>query len=617
MVASDERGGKPDRVEVEGGGPGAGGSAGVPAGDALADGSASLIGHHQARHWRESTITDDDLSDRGGVFFAAVEMTRMPMILTDPRRPDNPIVFANKAFLDLTGYEEAEVVGRNCRFLQGARTDQEHVRQLRNAVAAHQPISLEILNYKRDGTPFWNAVFIGPVHNTDGELLYFFASQLDVSRRRESEEGLHQAQKMEAVGQLTAGLAHDFNNLLMAITGNVERVLARLESPDLKRRLEAAQVAADRAAHLTRQLLAFARKTALDPRPVDLSEAVAGFADILDTTVGSAVELQLSLRRKLPACLVDQTHLETALLNAVANARDAMPEGGTVTISTGRLHLDGDAARELPSGDYVVLEVRDEGLGMPPAVAARAVEPFFTTKGSGKGTGLGLAMVHGFLQQSHGRLEINSEVGRGTTVRMILPVHAEAALEGAPERPPEAAGAKAVLTTAAAAVGQARVARRAEQERAGPGQPGPATPPGGGAVILAVEDNEDVLALAREHLTELGYHVIAATSGEEALAALDQVENRVDLLFTDLVMPGSVNGLALAQALQARAPHVPVLLTTGYNEELARGARVPGMDVLVKPYRRAELADRVRAALGRKGEGAQRRRPSDFGPAEA
>jgi PAS domain S-box-containing protein len=201
-------------VEVEGPGPGRGGASGVPADGSLPDGSVTLVGHHQARHWRESTITEDDLSDRGGVFFAAVEMTRMPMLLTNPRLPDNPVVFANKAFLDLTGYEEKEVLGRNCRFLQGPRTDREHVRMLREAVEAHQPISIEILNYKRDGTAFWNAVFVGPVTSPDGELLYFFASQLDVTRRRDSEDSARQAQKMEAVGQLTAGLAHDFNNLL-------------------------------------------------------------------------------------------------------------------------------------------------------------------------------------------------------------------------------------------------------------------------------------------------------------------------------------------------------------------------------------------------------------------
>ena len=574
-------------MEREGGGPESGGSAGIPAGDSLPDGTVSLTGHHQARHWRESTITDDDLLDRGGVFFAAVEMTRMPMILTNPRLPDNPIVFANKAFLDLTGYEESEVLGRNCRFLQGPRTDREMVRELREAVAAHQPISIEILNYRRDGSPFWNAVFIGPVTNPDGELLYFFASQLDITRRRESEESYRQAQKMEAVGQLTGGIAHDFNNLLQAIMGNHERLIGKIEAPDLRRRLENAQNAAERAAKLTRQLLAFARKTRLDPTPVDLSAAINGFADLLATTAGNRTDLQLNLRHRLPNCLVDLTHLETSLLNVVLNARDAMPDGGTVTIATSRLHLNGDAPRRgLPPGDYVVLSVTDEGTGMPPSVVERAMEPFFTTKGQGKGTGLGLAMVHGFLQQSRGRLEIESEVGRGTTVRMILPVH-----EGDAEPsllPPEAVPA-----------------------------PTKAAPPKEGPVILVVEDNEDVLALAREHLLDLGYQVLTANDGEEALSVLERVEKKIDLLFTDLIMPGSINGLALADQLRREAPHVPVLLTTGYNEELARGANIPGLDVLAKPYRRAELADRVRSALARTGSPGLRRRPSDFGAAEA
>jgi CheY-like chemotaxis protein len=299
---------------------------------------------------------------------------------------------------------------------------------------------------------------------------------------------------------------------------------------------------------------------------------------------------------------VDRVHLETALLNAVANARDAMPEGGTVTLATERLRLDGDAAGELPPGDYVVLGVRDTGEGMAPSVRARAVEPFFTTKAQGKGTGLGLAMVHGFLQQSRGRLEIDSEVGRGTTIRMILPVHA-AARAAEPVVAPEAA----------------RPEPAAAHGGGGPGGGGPGGggPGGGSAVILVVEDNEDVLALAREHLAELGHRVLTAASGEEALKVLDRVGDLVDLLFTDIIMPGGVNGLQLADELGRRAPHVPVLFATGYNEGLAQDARAPGMDVLGKPYRRAELADRVRGALARTGRTAGRRQPSDFGAAEA
>ena len=197
------------------------GSTGEPAQGTMDTGAREPLGRPGLHHWRQSTITEPGLEDRGGIFFAAVEMTRMPMIFADPRQNDVPIVFANNAFLDLTGYEEGEVLGRNCRFLQGAGTDPEHVDQLRQAIRKREAVAVEILNYRRDGTPFWNAVFMGPVHNPEGEVIYFFASQLDVTQRRESEQQFRQAQKMEAIGQLTAGLAHDFNNLLHVINGSL------------------------------------------------------------------------------------------------------------------------------------------------------------------------------------------------------------------------------------------------------------------------------------------------------------------------------------------------------------------------------------------------------------
>jgi PAS domain S-box-containing protein len=201
---------------------GDGQSSGIPAGGAHEGVSESPTGGPGLRHWQEATISKPGIDDRGGVFFAAVEMTRMPMCLTDPNLPDNPIVFVNHAFEDLTSYRQDEIVGRNCRFLQGAQTDQAQVAELRRAIAEQRAISVELLNYKRDGTPVWNGIYIAPVYDKDGRLLYFFASQLDVTRRRISEQAFRQAQKMEAVGQLTAGLAHDFNNLLQVVSGNLE-----------------------------------------------------------------------------------------------------------------------------------------------------------------------------------------------------------------------------------------------------------------------------------------------------------------------------------------------------------------------------------------------------------
>lgn len=570
-------------IDVEGNGQ----SAGVPAEGAMDSGAHEPLGISSdgKRHWRESTITEPGLESRGNVFFAAIEMTRMPMILTDPHQSDNPIVFANKAFLDLTLYEEEEVLGRNCRFLQGARTDPESVTALRKTVAANESIALELLNYKRDGTPFWNAVFIGPVYDTTGNLLYFFASQLDVTRRRESERSYLQAQKMEAVGQLTAGLAHDFNNLLQVVNGNLELAAARSSDDRVLRYLESARSAAERGAKLTGQLLAFARKTRLDPRPVDVSECLNSFADVMESALGKKVELHFSLRRGLPKALLDPQQFEMAVLNIALNAKDAMPTGGVIELSTARLKLNGDAAaRGLTPGEYVAVQVRDEGEGMTPEVMERAIEPFFTTKGVGKGTGLGLAMASGFVQQSRGRLEIESTPGKGTTVRMLFPVAARDARD-LPTEPQQ---------TSKPSTNQS------------------------GAHILVVEDSPEVLALAREILEEVGYQITTAETGEEGLASFQAApDGSIDLVFTDLVMPGGINGIVLAQEITKIAPDVPVLMTTGYNEELvAEGPLRSGLDVLGKPYRRTDLLDRVRQALNRKGDGGPRRNASDYGAAE-
>jgi PAS domain S-box-containing protein len=579
---SDEDSEKP-AVDVEGGGQ----SAGTPAAGSADIGAREPIGSQGLHHWREATITEPGLNERGNVFFAAIEMTRMPMILTDPHQPDNPIVFANKAFLDLTLYEEGEVLGRNCRFLQGAQTDREKVAELRDAVAEGGSIALELLNYKRDGTPFWNAVFIGPVHDTSGNLLYFFASQLDVTRRRESERAYLQAQKMEAVGQLTAGLAHDFNNLLQVVNGNLELAAARNGDERLTRYLESARNAAERGAKLTGQLLAFARKTRLDPRAVDLGELLNSFAEVMESALGKGVELQFSFRRGLPRALLDPQQFEMAVLNIAINARDAMPNGGVIEFSTRKVRLEGDRAKELTPGDYLALEVRDEGEGMPADVIERATEPFFTTKGVGKGTGLGLAMASGFMQQSRGRLEIESEPGQGTLIRMLFPIAGEDA-QAAPKP-----ASRAVEAPDAAEGGQS-------------------------ARILVVEDSPEVLALAREVLEGVGYQVTTAETGEEGLRTFQAAgADAFDLLFTDLVMPGGINGIVLAQEVAKLSPGMPVLMTTGYNEELVMDTQArPGLDVLGKPYRRTELLDRVRQALSQAGKTSERRRVSDFGSVE-
>lgn len=535
----------------------AGQSQGIPAGDTLQDDGKDTTGRKARQHWRESVITRPGLDDRGDVFFAAIEMTRMPMILTDPAQPDNPIVFANKAFLDLTGYEESEILGRNCRFLQGAQTDRAAVDELRDAIAQRESIAVEILNYKRDGTPFWNAVFIGPVYDTSGNLLYFFASQLDVTRRKESEQAYQQSQKMESIGQLTAGLAHDFNNLLQVVTGNLELLSGRVADEKAQAYLARAQGAAERGAKLTGQLLAFARKTRLDPRAIDVNACIVGFADMLESSLGRSVELHLSLRHGLPKAVLDAEQFEMAILNIALNARDAMPGGGLLTICTLKLHLNGDAeARQLKSGDYVVIELRDEGEGMPEHVAARAAEPFFTTKPTGKGTGLGLSMVHGLAVQLGGLLELSSEVGRGTAATLWLPVATEP------------------------------VAR----------SPVPAADPAprrAGARILVVDDDPLIAMSTVDMLEDLGHQVIEAESATRALEILAAGE-RVDMIMTDHAMPG-MTGMELAEVVRRSHPQLPILLATGYADALTEGeADLPRLS---KPYQQSELEREISRLL--------------------
>ena len=573
-------------TDVEGGGQ----SRGVPAGGKVDLPQPDTMGNSVGmNHWRESVISYPGLDERGNVFFAAIEMTRMPMILTDPNQNDNPIVFANKAFLDLTGYEEKEILGRNCRFLQGAMTDRETVAEIRKAVTEGASVAAEILNYKRDGTPFWNALFVGPVYDKEGRLAYQFASQLDVTRRRNTEQAFHQAQKMESIGQLTAGLAHDFNNLLQVVNGNLEVLSSCVDGERAKRYVENARAAAERGAKLTRQLLAFARKSRLEPKPTDLTQLVSSFVEVIESSLGHSIDLQLNLRRRLPKVMVDPEQLEMALLNILMNAKDAMPAGGTVTISTRALHLNGDAdARQLSSGDYVTVEVRDEGAGMKPEVVNRAIEPFFTTKKEGKGTGLGLAMASGFVQQSRGRLEIESKVDQGTLIRMLFPVSQLQETEGRSSHHERASMSPEVTTSTA-------------------------------EHILVVEDSAEVLELATEILTAAGYRVTTAECGELALRLFDQARpGTFDLLFTDLVMPGGMNGLMLAEEVTKRQPEIAVLMTTGYNEELVASGPTPlAKDVLGKPYRRSELLDRLRQSLNNRHHDKERRRPSDYGAAEA
>jgi signal transduction histidine kinase/DNA-binding response OmpR family regulator len=405
------------------------------------------------------------------------------------------------------------------------------------------------------------SVEIGAHPTEDGG---FLLSSIDVTRRVQAEQVAAQAHKMEAIGQLTGGIAHDFNNLLQIIRSNLDLLAPRVAAdPKAARRVENAISGTERGAQLTRQLLAFARRQPLEPKAVNLGQIVRDMADLLRRTLGERIEIEPVIADGLWNTLADPIQIENAVLNLALNARDAMPEGGKLEIELANAEIDSARAAEHPdlaAGAYVVLTVTDTGTGMTPEVAARVFEPFFTTKADGKGTGLGLAQVYGFVKQSGGFIQISSDVGRGTSVNIYLPRSLRA-----PERSP--------------------LAPRSSAEH-------------GHELILVVEDEADVRAGATDILDGLGYRVIEAGDADAALETLSKNPG-VDLLFTDVVMPGSITAVELARRAQELRPEIAVLFTSGYTENaLFRDHHLdPGVQLLSKPYRRDDLARKVRAVL--------------------
>jgi signal transduction histidine kinase len=390
----------------------------------------------------------------------------------------------------------------------------------------------------------------------------------EVAERNRAEDRVRQMQKIEAVGQLTGGIAHDFNNMLAIIIGNLELAGRRIdERPRLEKALEHALDAAARAAALTKRLLAFSRQQPLEPQTLDLNKTVSGMSDLLLRTLGETVRVETVLAGGLWKTFVDPGEVENAIVNLAVNARDAMPDGGRLTIETANTHLDDLYAQQNPdakAGQYVMVCVSDTGAGMPPEVIAQAFDPFFTTKPVGKGTGLGLSQIHGFIKQSGGHVRIYSEDGKGTTIKLYLPRRYGEDMPAAPAQAP---------------LVETLVEGSPEQ------------------VILVVEDEENVRLISVETLRALGYSVRHAQDGPSALAMLDEL-GAVSLLFTDVVMPG-MTGRQLADAAQVRQPDLKVLYTTGYtrNAVVHNGVVDPGMAFLPKPFTVNQLAAKVSSVL--------------------
>jgi PAS domain S-box-containing protein len=465
----------------------------------------------------------------------------------------------------IKGYSAGEIVGQHfSRFYTPAdQASGKPARALKIAAETghYQEDGWRI---RKDGSFFWASVVIDPIRNDAGELTGFAKITRDISERKEAEEKLFamqrqlaESQKFDALGQLTGGVAHDFNNLLMIISGSIHTIRKDVTGEKALRALQSIDGASQRAASLTRQLLTFARRQRLQPQSIDLPTRLETLRDVLNSGLGSTVTLAIDVAEDVWSIVVDPNELETALVNLVINARDAMPEGGSVIIS----------ARNIEDQARVAISVEDTGVGIPDDIAAKVFDPFFTTKGVGKGTGLGLSQVHGFAHQAGGTVVLESVLGHGTTITMCLP--------------------------------RATTQQSPEKERS--------SSTGSGTVLL-VEDNPEVATVSASLLEQLGYDVRWAADATAALAEMEKDD--IDFVFSDIVMPGKMDGIGLAKAIRAKNPDIPILLVTGYSASTKEiGSQFP---VLRKPYQLHELSRELQKLADRSG--AAQARPLAEGP---
>jgi PAS domain S-box-containing protein len=498
---------------------------------------------------------------------AVVDTAVDGVILIDAR---GRILMFNPACERLFQYRAEEVIHENVKVLMPTPYRAEHDGYLKNFHDTGERriigIGREVMGRRKDGSTFPMDLSVGEAKQ-DGEAI-FVGIIHDLTERKRTEEQLVQAQKMEIVGQLSGGIAHDFNNLLTVIVGNAEFLSEQLKArQDLRQLSDDIGRAGDRGAELTQRLLAFSRRQILRPVAIDCNKLLDGMHKLLRRTVREDIEIKTMFEPELSTAFADPAQLESAVLNLAVNAQDAMINGGRLTISTANASLDDHYQRlhpEVAPGDYVLVAITDDGEGMPKDVIERVFEPFFTTKEVGKGSGLGLSMVYGFVKQSSGHVSIYSEPGLGTTVRIYLPQ----ATVKAPRSPEQL-------------------------------QLDETTLPSGTETVLVVEDDPFVRSYAVMRLQNLGYAVVAAVNGADALEKL-RMDSSIDVLFTDIVMPGGINGWELAERARQVRPGLPVLLTSGYAlETLAKhGQHREGSVVLTKPYRKAELAQRLREVIG-------------------
>jgi PAS domain S-box-containing protein len=502
-----------------------------------------------------------------------VEQAAEAVMITDT---EGIIIYVNPAFGRILGYEQAEIVGQRPSILSGGGMEDPGHRQMWQAVTAGKVWKDRIEFRAKDGSPLTLDQIVAVVRNQAGQAVSYVSTLRDVTREVQLEKQFHQAQKMEALGRLAGGIAHDFNNLLTVIQLSTRLLEHQLRPRDpLWKHVQQIRETGDRASDLTKQLLSFSRQEVVELQVLNLNDVVGRLEPMLRRLIGELIELETSLAADLWTVGVDASQMEQVIVNLVVNARDAMPDGGTLSIETTNVELDEAFAAshvDAQPGEHVLLTVRDSGVGMDDDALAHLFEPFFTTKQRGRGTGLGLALIFGIVRQRGGHIEVDSELGQGTTFRLYLPRATKVGTNEPKEAAPWAKTRRRSLISEGLVQGT--------------------------ETLLVVEDEPAVRDLAVQVLNECGYQVLAAGNGRKALQISRDHEGSIDLLLTDVVMP-HMNGKELAAALRIQWPEIRVLYMSGYTDHVIARQDIEAEDValLSKPFSMRSLTEKIRAML--------------------